>query len=77
MKEKDYTEDLGGRVVLRWIFRKWHGRARIRLIWLRIQTDGWGAVNTVMDLGVLYSAVSHVVRRCWQIVELHIFGFRI
>jgi hypothetical protein len=37
----------------------------------------WSVANMVMDLGVLYSAVCHLVRRRWQIMELHIFGFRI
>jgi len=29
-----------GRIILRWIFRKWDVRVWIGLIWLRIGTDG-------------------------------------
>ena len=41
-REKDHLEKegLGGRILLRWIFRKWDVGARNGLIWLRIGTDG-------------------------------------
>jgi hypothetical protein len=29
-----------GRIILRWIFRKWDGEARTGVIWLRIGTGG-------------------------------------
>jgi len=32
--------DVDGRIILRWIFRKWDVGAWNRLIWLRIRTDG-------------------------------------
>jgi len=40
--------DADGRIILRWIFRKWEGVVRIRWSWLR-----WRALmSTVMNLGV-------------------------
>lgn len=40
--ERDHLEDLvvGWRIVLRWIFKKWDGEARIGLLWLRIGAGG-------------------------------------
>jgi hypothetical protein len=33
--------EVDGRIILRWIFRKWHGEKMTGLIWLRIGTgDG-------------------------------------
>jgi len=42
MRERDHLEDQGldGRIILRWIFRKWDVRAWIRSIWLRIWAVG-------------------------------------
>jgi hypothetical protein len=31
---------LDGRIILKWNFKKWDGRARTGLIWLRIGTRG-------------------------------------
>jgi hypothetical protein len=42
LKEMGHLEDsgVGGRIILRYIFRKWDVGAWIGLIWLRIGTSG-------------------------------------
>jgi len=42
LRERDHLEDRGvdGRIMLRWIFRKWDVGVWTGLIWLRIGTDG-------------------------------------
>jgi len=43
LRERDHWGDPGadGRVILRWIFRKWDVGVWIGSSWLRIGTDGW------------------------------------
>ena len=42
LRERDHLEDQGadGRIILRWIFRKWDVGAWTGLIWLRIGAGG-------------------------------------
>jgi len=42
MKKRGHFEDPGvdGRIILRWIFRKWDVRAWTASMWLRIGTGG-------------------------------------
>jgi hypothetical protein len=42
LRERDHLEDpdVDGRIILRWIFRKWNVGAWTVLIWLRIGTGG-------------------------------------
>jgi len=42
LRERDHLEGPGieGRIILRWIFRKWDVGAWTGLIWLRIGTGG-------------------------------------
>ena len=42
LMERDYSEDPGidGRIILRWMFRKWEGIVGTECSWLRIGTGG-------------------------------------
>jgi hypothetical protein len=45
--------DVDGRVILRWIFRKWDVGVWSGLRWLRIETSGGALVNAVINLRAL------------------------
>jgi hypothetical protein len=51
-------EDPGmvGRIILRWIFRKWDMGAWIGSRWLRTGTGGWALMNAVMNVLVPLNA---------------------
>jgi hypothetical protein len=42
LRERDHLEERGGegRIIFRWIFRKWDGEAWNKFIWLKIGTVG-------------------------------------
>ena len=52
LREIDHLEDIGidGWIILKLFFKKWDGKARTGLLFLRIR-DRWGALeNAVMNL---------------------------
>ena len=53
LRERDHWRDpdVDGRILLRWIFRKWDVRACSELNWLRTGTGG-GHLKAVMNLRV-------------------------
>jgi hypothetical protein len=44
--------DIDGRIVLKWILRKWVGRSGIELMWLRIGSGRRALVNAVLNFWV-------------------------
>jgi hypothetical protein len=55
VRERDRWGDPGvdGRIILRWISRKWNVGVWTGLVWLRIMNERWRAlVNAVMKLRV-------------------------
>jgi len=54
LKGRDHLEDPGidGRIILRWIFRKWAGRAMNCIDLAQDRDRWWALVNLVMNLQV-------------------------
>jgi len=54
LKDRDHLEGLGvdGRIILRWIYRKWFGATWTGLIWFQNRDRWWALVNEVMNLQV-------------------------
>jgi len=63
LRERDHLEYPGvdGRIILRWIFRKWDVGAWTRLTWLRIGTGRLEIVNKVMNFRVPYNAGNFLI----------------
>jgi len=42
LRERDHLEDLDvdGRLIFKWIFRKWNGEVWTGFLWIRIRTGG-------------------------------------
>jgi hypothetical protein len=54
VRERDHLEGLGvdGRIILRWILKKWDGQVLNGLVWPWKGTGGGAPVNAVMNLRV-------------------------
>jgi len=54
LRERDHwgDPDAVGRIILRWVFRKWEGVVGTGWSWLRIGTGGGALVSTVMNFRV-------------------------